>query len=566
MKRLGCVLIAFILAVSCFAMFGCNKKNPSGNDVSVKYNFLVLGDSIAEGILGASPLSEKNDYTYSGILGKINNFNYNNRGISGYQTGQMLRYISKDGDDSAYTPITLIKNAGIISISMSGNDYIFSDLNALLFEAIEGGSTLREKVLTRVRTNVPLIIARLKELNPDATIMWQTLYNPIFWDSPLLMDTTYETLKDVYDIDEDALHEWGDFLLDELNKVLFDYLEENPDSIVIPDVNAKFKAIYELDHANIRRLIYKDGIHPSNYGHSVIASAIQEKIEECGFHGKNTLASYKKLSSERLERLYSNTSVNLSEVKGVINGAKSMDEVNEAYFRPTFGVIPDYNHQQNTLTSTEGLNFMSADTVFSLLSAKMSGGLVGDIPLMGIIDSERTTLTLRADGMLTLDVFINPLVYELAKSALSGIDLSTVPVEMLDIYIPELFPGESIMGLESLLKTIEMTLGAKVNGFDFEAENVKEIADALATTGKLPSSVTLPDEISFTFTQPYNLVHVDSDTEEGGYTAIYVGNYRGSEPYLILTLTEDVWGVQTIEVRSEFLSLKIEFVNYGDDE
>lgn len=567
MKKFICLLISLVMVLSCFAFFGCNEKKPNNcNDKPTKqYNFVVLGDSIAEGILGASPLSEKNDYSYCGIIGQINNFNYHNRAISGYQTFQMLDYISQDGDQSAYAHITHIKNADIISISMSGNDYIYNSLNKLILEAVQNKSELRERVLTQVRTNVALIVARLKELNPNATILWQSLYNPVYWDSPLLTKSTYITLKEVYGVDEEGLYEWGKFLLGELNKVLYDYLEENPNAFVIPDVNAKFNEIYEQDHEKIKMLIYNDGIHPSNYGHSVIASVIQSKLEELGFAQKDALNSYKDLCSNRLERLYSDTAVDVPNVKTEISKSTSFDEVNEAYFVPTDEVLPNYNHPQNILSSTEGLTLVSEDTVFTLSDAYIDGGEIEDLPIMSIIDKQRSYLKLGTDGMLTLEVFINPLTYSIAKAALSEMDASTIDLAWINTYTTELFPGNSLDDVEALFKAIENTLGAKINGFDFNDENVIAIADSLSKTGKLPQKVTLPDEISFTFTQPYSLVHVDSDTQEGGFTAVYVGNYRGPEPYLIFTLSEDIWGVKTLDIRSEFMFLKIELINYGEE-
>ncbi len=568
MKKIICLLISLVLIISCFSFIGCSDKNSDNTDKNPepKYNMVVLGDSIAEGILGASPISEKNDFTYCGIIGQINNFNYHNRSISGYQTFQMLDYISEDEDQSAYAHITHIKNADIISISMSGNDYIYNSLNKLVLEAVENKSTLRDKVLLQVRTNVALIVERLKELNPTATILWQSLYNPVYWDSPVLLKSTYRTLKENYGMDEDSLYEMGGFLLDQLNQVLYDYLEAHPGAFIIPDVNAKFDELYKTDHENIKRLIYEDGIHPSNFGHSVIASVIQSTLEELNFADKNSLSKYKDLCSKRLERMYTDTSIDVQSVKSGIQNAKNFDEVNSAYFNPTENVKANFMRPQNTLISTEGKTLCSKDTTFTLLSAEIDGGELEDLPLMGVIDKERSYLKLGVDGMMTLQVFINPSVYDIAKNALSGIDASQIDVSFLNTYAYELFPGMTLSNTEELFKAIEYTLGIKVNGLDFEKENIKAIADELAASGKLPEKVVLPDEISFTLTQPYELVHIDSVTEEGGFTAVYVGNYRGSEPYMIMTLSEDYWGTQKLEYRCEFMFLELEMVRYSFDE
>lgn len=564
MKKLICILTSIVLCLSCFGLFGCINNN-NGND-EPKYNIVFLGDSIAEGILGVSPISEKNDYSYCGIIGQINNFSYHNRAVSGYQTFQMLDYISQDEDQSAYAHITLIKNADIISISMFGNDYIYTGLGTLMREAVAGKSDVRDEVLERVKTNIHLIVTRLRELNPTATILWQTLYNPVFEGSPILAQSTYDYLKNYYGIEGDDIYKWGDFILEKLNQLLFDYVEEYPNAIIIPDVYKSFKDLYNIDHDYIKRLIYKDGIHPSNEGHAVIASTIQATLEEFGFADSRSLSNYKKLCSERLDRMFIDTDVNITKTKTEINKASDFNQVNNAYFNNTVNIIPNYIRPQNQLTSTEGKKLVEEDMVFDLSSLNIDGGPVDGLPINMIIDKNRTKIKLGKDGMLTFDIYINELIYNVAKEALENMDASTFDISAAEKYIMEMFPGNSFKTLEKFFGAVNEILGVKINGFDFEKDNIKAIAESLASTGKLPQEVELPEEISFTITQPYQLVHIDSKTNEDGYTAVYVGNYRGSEPYIIMTLTENDLGINTLTVINEFIFLTVEFINYSDIE
>ena len=53
------------------------------------------GDSIAEGVLGASPVSERESNCYYSIVGRSNGFRYYNRSVSGHKTGAMLEFIRR---------------------------------------------------------------------------------------------------------------------------------------------------------------------------------------------------------------------------------------------------------------------------------------------------------------------------------------------------------------------------------------------------------------------------------------------------------------------------------------
>lgn len=557
MKKFILVLLVMVLCVSSVCFVACEDKTPEPEPQKT-YNMVVLGDSIAEGVLGPSPISEKNDYSYCGIIGEINGFNYFNRSISGYQTFQMLDYISKETDQTAYAHITHIKQADIIVISMFGNDYIFADLNKLILEAVDNKSELRETILNQVRTNIPLIVDKLKELNPTATILWQSLYNPIYDGSKIISKDTFDTLKNEYGIYGEELVVWGNKLVDALNQTLYDYLEKKPNKFQVLDINKKFNDLYKADHKHIETLIYEDGVHPSNEGHSYIASCLQDKLQELGFASPSALANYKTLSINRLNRLYDNTSVNLEETRANINGATSFDQVNKTYFQAVNGVIPSYNHKTNEVISTENKRLVDEDTTFHLISAKFNGGINEALPLTNIIDQEKSFITLDTDGYLTMELHINSHLYGLAKGVLQGLDASTLDVSFLDAYIHELFPGTDKTDVSAVFKSIENTLGLSVIGLDFDHPGLKEIADSLRETGKLPEKVDLPDDVYFRLVQPYELRHIDSLTVEGGFEAVYVGNFRGQEPYLIMTVYDGSWGEKTLSIVNEFLFLTVE--------
>ena len=189
--------------------------------------------------------------------------------------------------------------------------------------------------------NIHAIIAKLKELNPDATIIMQTVYNPIYEDSDLISSATRVKL-DARNIPESEYREIGKLLIGRMNEVIRNYKKNNPDDIELVDVYKAFDDISNADASRGVKLVYSDWIHPSNEGHAVIADAVQAKLEELGFaDSKRALKNYKILRSEQLEDLFCE-SVDVKAVKRQISKAKSVSEVTNIYFRAIDGKMPVY--------------------------------------------------------------------------------------------------------------------------------------------------------------------------------------------------------------------------------
>lgn len=75
MKKKLLVFLLIAVFVLPFSLMGCNKAE--------KLHILTLGDSIAEGIAGMRPVSERERDAYYGIIGIRNGYDFKNRGISG---------------------------------------------------------------------------------------------------------------------------------------------------------------------------------------------------------------------------------------------------------------------------------------------------------------------------------------------------------------------------------------------------------------------------------------------------------------------------------------------------
>lgn len=211
-------------------------------------NYLVIGDSIGFGAGVVNP----DEASYGKIVADTNGYNYDNQSMCGYTTSAYLLHMGLPHVRSA------IKKADIISLSIGGNDFLTSNMVQLGFEAavLDDFSTF-DKIADKFYKNFSKIIAEIKELNPDAVILVQTLYNP--------MDNAIS-----------AFYQQG---VDRLNAGYRRYLAENSGSIHIVDVAEAFKGHPEY--------IANDCVHPNAQGNVVIARVVLEKLSSLGL-GKST--------------------------------------------------------------------------------------------------------------------------------------------------------------------------------------------------------------------------------------------------------------------------------------
>ena len=292
-------LIATILLLVFVLVFAvaCNRKETT--IVEPDKTIVFLGDSIAEALIGPSPLSERDNYGYYALLGRTNNFKYYNHSVSGHKTsgsmmpnsGGFLDLLQREGENAALMK-THIKKADIIHISILGNNLLQYDLGLLMLEVADpeferkyeagktaesdedktlinllhdGGETTRESLDTDANGNhrtvkfdfpntyqdICGIVDELRALNKDAKIFFQKVYNPVFGGSKFLYP---ELISALAKIDDDGrfgaegtkiatieqVRAVAQELLKYLNGMLDEYLLANPDSIVIIDANKAF--------------------------------------------------------------------------------------------------------------------------------------------------------------------------------------------------------------------------------------------------------------------------------------------------------------------------------------
>ena len=567
-KFIAAVLVIVMLACCVAVLAACN------DDKAVeKTEIVYLGDSIAEGILGASPLGLRHEYAYANVLGRRNDLTYYNHSVSGHLTKD-LRAILENEDldyDMARGLLLHVSEADIIHVSILGNDLLQSmNMNAVVLEAAQDKYDIINGIAATASENIAVIVDRLKELNPDALIIFQNVYNPLSEKSTLVNEPTRATLSAEYRIEEGDLRELGSGILDRLNGVLDNYLKDHPDAFVIADARSEFDRIFEEDYERGKGLIYPDYIHPSNEGHAVLADLTQGILEERGLvDGKKAIAEYKTMRKNVLTNYFAESGADVAAATAAIDAAADCAAVTKAFFAATKGFTPAYNEidssyaQQSVRTVDRDMNF----EVRWGDSSIWEGADIDVISLAsGYADKDKTGVILRTDGTMQIKLVVdasqlNGLLNNIGGgSALAGLlagiglDMSSFVTSYLEPIMPGFsFDEDKILGS---LQNAYDSLGVRfVSDGDTDAF-VKDIA-RLLSEGVADDDFAIPDGFGIVVESKYTLREVtypDGTT----YTGVYlIPSDPDTQPYLVLSLYKDEGGWQWLNCMVDFIKLDL---------
>lgn len=242
-RKILSLIMAVVMLVGCFSAFA------SATD---KTNYVVLGDSIAYG----SGLSNPTEACYGKMIADTCGFDYANYSVPGATTDALIRKLKEKA------VIDAVEKADIISISIGGNDFLMNDIVSLMFDAVakKDYSTFDE-IGEGVYVNIGKIVGIIRDVNSDAVILLQTLYNPQLG----------------------YLREGYQYGADKVSEAILRYAQENPANIAVVDVASALGH----DGANFA----DDCVHPSAKGNEIIAKEVLSSLNALGLTDKTELNS-----------------------------------------------------------------------------------------------------------------------------------------------------------------------------------------------------------------------------------------------------------------------------------
>lgn len=236
MKKILSVVLSVVLAFSSLSIIAFADEEP--------LDYVVLGDSIAYG----SGMVNMIDACYGKIVAETNGYTYANHSIPGITAGFLLTMLT-DGEKVRAS----VSDADIINISIGGNNFLTSNIIGLAFDCLtRKDMTEFDEIAGNYYNELCGIVDKINELNPDAVILLQTVYNPQDGAAGV-----------VYGIGGDKL-----------NEMMRKYDAEHPGEIVIVEVAEALNG----DPENFA----DDKIHPSKKGNEVIAKVILDLLFEMG--------------------------------------------------------------------------------------------------------------------------------------------------------------------------------------------------------------------------------------------------------------------------------------------
>lgn len=203
----------------------------------------AIGDSLAKGTGDDKGLGFAGRTVQTLTAQKLEAQLRNNLGINGLKTSGLLELLEQKGVKHA------LQQSSVILLSIGGND-LFQGAQAL-----QNGGQLPtwndlEKAIKEAGENYKKIVKKLHEINPEAQIVYVSLYNP------------FADLKDMKAIGNRAVSSW--------NLLTAEVLAAYDHTLVVPT--------FDLYVNNGGRYLSSDHFHPNQDGYQIIAERIAQSI------------------------------------------------------------------------------------------------------------------------------------------------------------------------------------------------------------------------------------------------------------------------------------------------
>lgn len=215
------------------------RQQPLQNHLDVT----AIGDSLAKGTGDDKGLGFAGRTVQTLTEQKIEAQLRNNLGINGLKTAGLLEMLEEKGVKHA------LQRSNVILLSIGGND-LFQGAQAL-----QNGGQLPtwneiEKAIKQAGENFKDIVKKLHDINPDAQLVYVSLYNP------------FTDLKEMKGIGNRALSSW--------NLLTSEVLASYDRTLVVPT--------FDLYVNNGGLYLSSDHFHPNQDGYQIIAERIAQSI------------------------------------------------------------------------------------------------------------------------------------------------------------------------------------------------------------------------------------------------------------------------------------------------
>jgi len=309
-------IITFTIFLCAVLLFSQNLKANTNQKTLV-----ILGDSIAYGTAGinnpAIPLLA-GGRSYASIIEDTTGWEVINRARNSGRTRgvidrDMIELLTLETNLAQATQED-VRKADIINVSIGGNDLQginntnqggFSFGPNYLRETIaEALAYLNEDItetpvidylIEYLMSNVNEIITAIRELNPEALIVWFSNYVPPYHAATGILAMGVNDMFGTSNV-QDA-YDAAVFVIDRMNQGYQNFTEENPGSFIISDANTAFNGNPRYYNGGNLSAINADIIHPNALGHALLAVILMDTISN--YFSERLVSENNKLEAEK---------------------------------------------------------------------------------------------------------------------------------------------------------------------------------------------------------------------------------------------------------------------------
>ncbi|MFR0880259.1 MAG: SGNH/GDSL hydrolase family protein [Oscillospiraceae bacterium] len=331
----------------------------SAEETASPENITILGDSISTGY-GL----DENELSYGDYLRNYFNAELDNFAVNGRQTSELISQLEEDS-----ITVSSVANADIVCVSIGGNDvlHIFEDavyeLGGITQSPQSGSFQLSPEFIqqflmkyssgfgpaaAQAAQNLETISGKIAEINPEAEIVFQTIYNPFESDD--------ETINNILK----PLKTYTSLYLGTINNAV---REQN---VSVADIAKKFS-----ENAWLYTNIGEFDIHPNNVGHMLIAEEIVQMLKLPGNYSVFDEQSLN-LSEDTMNQLPENVTAeikNLSEGNFRTESEIEVSAETERAIETTESATESTENKQKETTSESEKNSVKNKTAGILFKA-----------------------------------------------------------------------------------------------------------------------------------------------------------------------------------------------------
>lgn len=199
------------------------------------------------------------------------------------------------------------------------------------------------------------------------------------------------------------------------------------------------------------------------------------------------------------------------------------------------------------------------ETRFAFNFDEISVWGISGILMQGFFNNEKSGITLRSDGTMTMDIIVSDdlgvmllSLKDTAEELLAGLDMAY----MTQIYLEPIMPGFTFDDIHGSLAQAKEALGVSFVS-DGDTSAFIDVLAQVLVSGKLPDDLTIPAGFGIRLESTYyvkDVVYPDGTVYKGVYLT---PTDPDTQPYVVFDMSEKEDGGYRLNLKIDFINLNL---------